>query len=420
MYLPRLVDRELDELLSALAAVALDGPKGVGKTATCARRARTRFNLDEVEAREIVSRNPSVVTSAPMPVLIDEWQQAPGVWDAVRRAVDEGALPGSFLLTGSMTPSHVQPVHSGAGRIASIRMRPMALNERGIADPTVSLGALLDGTRMIEGASDLGIRDYTREIVASGFPGIRELPKRARRVQLDGYLTRLVGRELDDSTYVGRRPESLLAWMNAYAAATSTTASYETIRDAANPADADPPAKTTTIRYRDWLTSLWLLDPVPAWRPAGSSLRKLAAAPKHHLADPALAARLLNVTEEVLITGGGRVVGSSGPLLGALFESLATLTVRACAQVAEARVSHLRTQGGEHEVDLMVERYDGRTIALEVKMAGSIDDRDVRHLLWLKEHLGGRLVDMIVLSSGRYAYRRPDGVAVVPLALLGA
>lgn len=418
--MPRLIDRDLDVFMASLPAIALDGPKGVGKTETCMRRVRSTFRLDDPETRQVVERNPTAVMAVPRPVLIDEWQQAAAVWDVVRRAVDDGADAGSYLLTGSMTPVRDQPAHSGVGRIASLRMRPMALCERGLSTPSVSLSELFLGGSVIEGVSELGLAEYAREIVSSGLPGIRELPERARRLQLDGYLTRIAQRDLDDGAVRGRRAESLFAWMAAYAAATATTASYEAIRDAATPADAEPPAKATTIRYRDWLTALWILDPVPAWRPPGSPLRRLMASPKHHLADPALAARLLNATEHTLVTGAGRVIGSTGPLLGALFESLATLTVRVCAQVNEARVSHLRTQAGEREVDLLVERYDGRIVAIEVKLAAAIDDRDVRHLVWLRDELGDQVADCVVINAGTRAYRRHDGVAVVPLALLGA
>ncbi|MDX6590020.1 MAG: uncharacterized protein QOI84_1294, partial [Solirubrobacterales bacterium] len=142
--------------------------------------------------------------------------------------------------------------------------------------------------------------------------------------------------------------------------------------------------------------------------------------PKHHLADPALAARLLGVDAEALLHGrpAGPAVPSDGTLLGALFESLVTLSVRVYAQHAEARIGHLRTWSGEREIDLIVER--GRSIvALEVKLGQVVDDRDVRHLLWLQKELGDDLADAIVVTTGRAAYRRPDGIAVVPAALLG-
>lgn len=151
-------------------------------------------------------------------------------------------------------------------------------------------------------------------------------------------------------------------------------------------------------------------------------LHRLTEGPKHHLADPALAVRLLGLDTKALLAGEeGRVtVPRAGVLLGGLFESLATLSVRVFAQHSEARVSHLRTYGGEHEVDLIVETGSGDVVALEVKLSATIDDPDVRHLHWLEGKIGKHLLDKVVLCTGPRAYRRPDGVAVVPLALLGA
>lgn len=421
-YSRRLIDDELDALLPALPAIALDGPKGVGKTATASRRAATALALDTPETLQIIEAAPERVTKADRPVLIDEWQRFPPLWDLVRRSVDQGAPPGSFLLTGSATPQPGVTIHSGAGRILSLRMRPMALCERSLVRPTVSLGDLLspDGPTEISGSCPLSLTDYAAEIEASGLPGIRELPSRARRAQLDSYLTRALSKELaDEQNATVRRPHSLRAWVVAYAAATSSTASWESVRRAANPGDPDPPSKVTSIRYRDWLTALWLLDPLPAWSPQGVTLKGLMKSPKHHLADPALAARLLRVTASSLLSNGALADPRPGTHLGPLFESLATLTVRACAQSAEANTSHLRTQRGEREVDIVVEGADGRIVGVEVKLSRTITDRDVRHLLWLRDALGSKTADLVVLTTGTQAYRRKDGVAVVPLGLLG-
>lgn len=168
------------------------------------------------------------------------------------------------------------------------------------------------------------------------------------------------------------------------------------------------------------LTQLWLLDPVPGWAPTANPFTRLQQAPKHHLADPALAARLLGASESTLLSGAGTVLGvRDGTLLGHLFESPATLSVRVAAQAAEARTAHLRTRDGDHEIDLVVVRDDGRVIAIEVKLAATVTDRDVRHLTWLRRHLGEELLDAVVLTTRPAAYRRRDGIAVVPFALLG-
>ena len=153
-----------------------------------------------------------------------------------------------------------------------------------------------------------------------------------------------------------RRPELVRRWLRAYAAATSTTTSYETIRDAATGGEGTKPSKRTTMPYRDILERLWILDPVPAWIPSRNPISRLSHPPKRQLADPALAARLLGATAETLLAGEETEQPGKGPLVGPLFESLATLSVRVYAQAAEARVGHLRTFSGEREIDLIVER----------------------------------------------------------------
>ena len=416
------MDDELDALLPGIAAVALEGAKAVGKTATASRRAATIHRLDDRAQREIIAADPARLAAGDRPVLIDEWQRLPESWDVVRRAVDEDPSGGRFLLTGSATPV-VAPTHSGAGRIVTVRMRPMSLAERGLCEPAVSLASLLAGARPdVGGSTNLGLEQYATEILASGFPGVRHLDGRQLRAQLDGYIDRIVEHDfVEMGGYVIRNPPVLRRWMTAYAAATSTTARHETIRVAATGDRGEAPARTTTQPYHEVLQRLWIVEPVPAWLPTRNRLARLGGLPKHQLVDPALAARLLGVGAAALLEGrsAGPSIPRDGTLLGDLFESLVTLGVRTYAQSAEASVSHLRTKGGEHEIDLIVEGDDGRVVAMEVKLTRSVGDRDVRHLLWLRDQIGDDLLDAVVVTAGPEAYRRRDGVAVVPAALLG-
>ena len=420
-YQRRIVDDELDELLGELAAIAIEGPKGVGKTRTALRRANTVNRLDDPAELAVAEADPARLLEGERPVLIDEWQRLRQVWDLVRRAVDDGAPPGSFLLTGSALPDP-PPTHSGAGRIVSVRMRPLALSER-LQTASVSLSELLSGARSrVTGETDVAVTDYTEEILASGLPGLRRLSGRARRLQLEGYVDRIVDRDIpDDAGAVIRNPSALRRWMAAYAAASSTTATFETIRDAASAGHEHKPSRNATQAYRDALTRVWLLEEVPTWIPSNNRLRELGQAPKHQLADPALAGQLLGVQTTTLLAGqsSGPAVPRDGTLLGALFESLVTLSVRVYATRSEAKVSHLRTARGRQEVDLIVERADGNVVAIEVKMARSVSRDDGKHLRWLKAKLGDRVLDQVIVTTGPTAYRREDGIAVVPLALLG-
>ncbi|GMA22652.1 ATPase AAA [Luteimicrobium album] len=415
-----MIDGELATLVQAVPAVSLVGPKAIGKTESARRLAASVLDLADVDERVVVqaSRKEALARAKP-PVLIDEWQHDPDIWEAMRRAVDADPSPGRFLLTGSANPRDVR-VHSGAGRVVRLRMRPMSLAERGSAEPTVSLAGLWKQRGEVGGTSSLVLADYVTEILGSGLPAIRLGPERARTPLLKGYVESVLEHDVPELGFVPKRPASLAQWLRAYAAASSTTATYESIAGAVP--DDQRATRTTIGAYRDVLEHLWLLDPVPAFALSRNRLGTLGQMPKHQLADPALVGALLDIGPDTLLdSSAGREFAGlrDGPLVGNLFESLATLCVRVYAQPLGLSVSHVRTARGEREIDLVVHAPDGRTLAIEVKLAATPDDRDVRHLHWLGERLGDDLVDKVVLTTGRQAYRRPDGVAVVPLALLG-
>lgn len=417
-YVRRAVDDELDELFPELPAILLDGPKGVGKTETATRRCRTIRRLDVGPERDIVGADPYIVEHDEPPVLVDEWQRVPGVLDAVRRLIDGDTSGERFMLTGSAPTGST---HSGAGRIATVRMRPLALTERIAVNHGVSMGALLSGGVELGGRCALTLSDYATEVVRSGFPGMRHLTGRALTTQLDSYLERIVDHDLPEAGFRVQRPATVASWLRSYAAAVGTTTSWEKIRNAATAGSETKPAKTTTAPYIELLTGLRVLDPLPAWSPTNNHLSALTGAQKHYLADPALAARLVRLSATRLLAGATpeSAVPRDGTYLGALFESLAVLSVRTFAQCHGARTYHLRTRGGRHEVDMVVEGEDG-FIGVEAKLSSSITANDVSHLLWLRDQLPDQCMDSVVLTTGPEAYRRRDGVAVIPLGLLVA
>jgi len=418
-YRPRVLDRDLPELLSVLPAISVDGARAVGKTRTAREHASTVHNLDDPDVLREARARPRVLLEGPKPILIDEWQRYPPSWDLVRRAVDDDFTPGRFILTGSTRPREA-PTHSGAGRIVTLRMWTMTLSERW-QRTAVSLRSLLSGTQPpVDTESDIALEDYVDAIAAGGFPGWQGAGDRAARLLADGYLHRIVEHDLPVAGRSVRNPAALRRWLEAYSAAVSTTASYESIRDAATAGEHDKPAKTTTTAYRDALEALWVLEPLPAWQPAGSHLSRLKRSPKHHLADTALAVRLLGATRETLLGTDA----ASDPqrrdqaLLGPLFESLVTRDLRVYAQSCDAAVRHLRSWNDAREVDLVVV-HDRGVVAVEVKLAGEASRRDTQHLRWLRDRLGPAMLDAMVVTTGRRAYRDDDGIAVVPAALLG-
>jgi predicted AAA+ superfamily ATPase len=362
-----------------------------------------------------------MMRDAAPPVLIDEWQRLAWVWDEVRQWVDRDPSPGRFILTGSAAPTGT-PIHSGAGRILSLRMRPLCLVERGLAEPRASLTGLLGGSvQHVTGTTDITVADYVHEIAASGLPGIRGLSALGRQRQLDGYLGAVVAKEVPEQGLMVRRPAAMTAWLRAYALATGGTASYTTILDAATPGSGNKPSKSTTLTYRDALAGLWLTDPVPAWVPVlGRIEAPLAKAPKHFLADPALAVRLLGLSEADLLPGPGpHPLGpQAGTLLGRLFEALIAQSLHTYAAVTSSELSHLRTANGAHEVDFVVTQ-GADIVGIEVKLATAVTSDDVRHLNWLESHYHGGRVTKVCLTTGSQALTRSDGVHVIPAALLG-
>ncbi|MCL2746998.1 MAG: DUF4143 domain-containing protein [Coriobacteriia bacterium] len=426
-YKNRLLDPVIETYFAQLPALSLDGAKAVGKTATASRYASHILHVDRDDGEDIIQGGFEVLKAQQRPLLIDEWQRYPRSWDYVRRLVDEDYSPGQFLLTGSAIPREAQ-THSGAGRIVRFRMRPMSLQERGLLEPTVSLKDLLSASvDRVSGSSNLNLTNYIEEIVASGFPGIRKLPNPSRELALDGYIKNLIEREFQEAGTFVRKPAILNNWLKAYGAATSSTTSYETILAASTPGEANKPSSKTTLSYRDTLDSLWMTDRVPAWAPSGSHLTALSKSPKHFLADPALAARLLRIDAQQLIRGtrhpliktiSDKKVKKEGAI-GRFFEALVALSLQTYAQVNNAELSHFRTRNGDREIDFIIEGGNA-IVAIEVKSSASVDNSDVKHLNWLAEKYSDYNIMRIIITTGQNAYTRTDGVHVIPAALLGA
>ncbi|MCU1614658.1 MAG: ATP-binding protein [Frankiales bacterium] len=263
--------------------------------------------------------------------------------------------------------------------------------------------------------------DYVHEIVGSGFPQARVMPDRPRQVWLDNYINRLVTHDFSEQGQPVRQPETLLGWLRGYARATATSTTWAKISASVEPGESNPPAASTALRYRDILSSLYILDQVEAWSPSRRVIARAATAPKHFLVDPALSVRLLGLNETRLMSAGqGTVNDGDRTRLGVFFEALVALSLKTYAAANDASLSHFRDRDGVREIDFVIHKGDSTAVAVEVKLKATVSDDDVRHLLWLRDALPDQVVDMVVITTGPYAYRRPDGVAVVPLALLTA
>ena len=412
-YIHRAVDRRLDVLAAHFPAIAIDGPKAVGKTETARRRVRTVFRMDSEDDQNRFLAVDLVNETRRGPLLIDEWQRLPQSWDLVRRAVDNGAPPGSIYLTGSATPQAGVTTHTGAGRIMSVRLRPLGLCELTVNPAAISLTALCEGGIAIEGQSDTDLAGYLTKMYTTGFPAAMGFPADMQQEFLASYAARIVDRELPAQGYTIRNRFGLQSWLHAYAQVTGTDASYSEILARATEGSGDAPSKRTTAVYREKLDEIWMFDELPAWESPTHQIPGQTRSPKHYLADVALGLHLAGIRRSSLNTS------ENSGLLGRFFEAYAVHSLRVAATAAGLRSGHVRTKKRAHEVDLVLETLDGRVLAFEIKLAGSIRDEDVRHLHWLRTIVGDDLVEAAVVYTGTHAYRRPDGVAVIPLALIG-
>jgi predicted AAA+ superfamily ATPase len=424
-YKPRIIDAILEDYVQGLPAVSLVGAKGVGKTSTAKRFAATVLELDVNAAARVIASNSGDLTAIKeRPVLIDEWSREPVSWDVVRRIVDENQASGQFILTGSASEKGLS-IHSGAARIVEIQMRPLSMEERQVSSPVVRLGDLLNGklpSHLYE-KSEFTLGEYAHEIFVSGFPGIRQYSDRMIKAQLNGYIAAIIKKEFSEHGAPVRKPLVLKSWMTAYAAATATTASYNTILRASTSGEDRKPSKDATLAYRDILDSLYITDRVEPWLPTDNLFGALGKTPKHYLVDSALAARLLRLSEGSLLDGTQKpMIGANrdNSVLGRLFENMVASSLKVYAQKTDADLFHLRTPDGRHEVDFIIE-HESTIIGIEVKLSHQVTKEDVRHLDWLEARLApDKRYVKVVINVGTHAYQRDDKTIVIPFALLGA
>lgn len=411
-YRPRVVDSELRDALESAAVVLVEGPKACGKTATAQRAAASAVFLDaDPRALAAAKVDPWIVLDGPTPRLLDEWQVAPEVWNPVRRAADLSGRKGLFLLTGSAVPSDDLTRHTGAGRIARLRMRPTTLYEQGLSSGEVSLRSLLEGGRVSAAAPTTTVPGLAEAVCRGGWPGTLddELPVARRFVRryLDEIrradLRRVSGRERD--------PNRTLRLLRSLARNLATPATLKTL--AADMGEGTLPR--TAGEYRDDLERLFVVEDLPAFSTHLRSRSRLRSAPKRHLADPSLAAAALAAAPEQLL-GDMRSFGF-------LFESLVVRDLRTYAQAHEAGLSHYRDNTGL-EADAVIETAAGGWMPVEIKLGGEANiEEAARSLRRLRERVdtdrAGAPAKLLVVTGTGYGYERPDGVTVVPVGALG-
>lgn len=418
-YLPRLIDQQVETYLQTFGAVCIEGPKWCGKTWTSAHHSKSAIYIGDpagnFQNRQLAELSPELVLEGDTPRLIDEWQEVPPLWDAVRYKVDQTSVRGQFILTGSATPNHKGILHSGAGRIGHLRMRPMTLYENGVSSGQVSLETLCQGKLSPVMTGEVSLETLVDAIVRGGWPGSLGLSLAQAALLPLEYLHAIINDDVYRIDGIKRDTAKMRLLLRSLARNESTTATNRTlVRDIKAVDDADIDANTVAS-YLDIFRRLFLIDDQPPFAANIRSSVRLKQAEKRHLCDPSLACALLGATPASLI----------GDLetLGFLFEALCERDLRIYAESFGGQMYHYQDYKGQ-EVDAVIERPDGQWCAIEIKLGAGQIDAAAANLLKLRAQIADEpqgkppVVCAVVCGMANAAYKRPDGVFVVPLTAL--
>lgn len=417
-YRKRFSDRTLKRSLKSFGAVILQGPRAVGKTTTAKEAAASSVRLDSSPSLPALAEtSPATILQGATPRLIDEWQLAPSIWNAVRHEVDERSGRGHFILTGSATPADDVTRHSGAGRFRRITMRPMSLAESGESTGDISLEQIITQEANAALGGGPTVEDYAQLISRGGWPELVTDPVIEASEYLESYLNDVTRVDLP-ATDLRVEPARMNALIRALARNISSEVSVSKLAAEADLAHDGGGSQDyrTVRRYLDALGRIFILEEQPAWSAHLRSKVRLRVSPKWHFVDPSIAAAALRASPEKLLQDLNT--------FGFLFESLAIRDLRIYAEVHRGNVYHYRDETGL-EVDAIIEFLDGRWIGVEIKLGGSKQiDQGAASLLKLR----GKLTDLqasqnlglLVLTAGELSHTREDGVSVVSLGHLTA
>jgi hypothetical protein len=386
------------------------GPRGAGKTTTVERRAATVVRLDrEAEAAAFVADPDAALAGLEEPVLLDEWQEVPGVFGAVRRAVETDPRGNRFFLTGSVRAEVVNRTWPGTGRLIRLAMYPMTIREQlDRADGPTFFDRLVQGLELVVPSDTPDLGGYLELALRSGLPmAALHLSGRPHRAWLESYLEQLLTHDvvqLEESATRRRDPHRLRSYFEAYALNSAGVTDHKTIFDAAGV------AKKTATAYEGLLTDLLIVEQLPAW--TSNRLKRLAKQPKRYVFDPALVVAALRIDEKGVMR--------DGDLLGRLLDTFVASQLRpeAAVSAAQPRLYHLRTEHGRQEIDVLAELGGERIIGIEVKATASPRPGDARHLAWLHDALGDRFVVGVVFHTGPRAFALGEKIVAAPISVL--
>lgn len=410
-YVARYADRELTAALRRSGAVLIEGAKACGKTETAKRQAASVVRVDvDPGVRQAVEVDPSLVLDGPRPLLIDEWQLEPVLWNATKRAVDAEQSKGSFILTGSTAPGSGEARHSGAGRFARVKMSTLSFAESGYSTAEVSFGALLEGESPRAGDAGLTIPEVTERIACGGWPGFLGLEAPDVMANIRDYLDTVVNVDVRAPDGARRDPVLVAKLIRSLARGVATEVAEATLAKDAGV------SRDTVIAYLRALERIFIYVEQPAWQSHLRSKASLRKSPKRHLADPALAVAALRAAPRTLLNDLN--------FLGQLFESQVVHDLNVLVG-SSGLISHARDTNKD-EVDAIVERSDGRWALVEIKLANTqkVVEGAAQSLKKFRDKVDTTHMDyepeLIVITATGLSYRRKDGVNVVAFTALGS
>ena len=417
-YRPRLIDNIIDSYLEAFGAVCVEGPKWCGKTWTSSYHCKSEIMLGNPDGnfqnRQLAQMSPSLVLEGETPRLIDEWQEVPQLWDAVRYKVDQSGNKGQFILTGSATPNHKGILHSGAGRIAKLRMRPMSLFESGNSSGDISLKDICEGRIEPKLSGEVDLRKLIDFIIRGGWPANQETTLKQAAYLPIQYIRAV----LDDDVYridnVKRDKHKMELLLRSLARNEATTVTNKKLKNDIKEIDDEDIDVETVSAYLDVFQRLFLTDNQKPFEAKLRSSIRIKQAEKRHLSDPSLAAALLNATPEMLLNDLNT--------LGFLFEALCERDLKIYAESFDAELYHYQDYNN-NEMDAVIAMPDGKWCGFEIKLGANQIDMAAENLIKIKNEIkasGGIAPDSLCVICGlsNAAYQRPDGVFVVPITAL--
>lgn len=415
-YLPRISDAMLAKKLQHSGAVLVTGPKWCGKTSTALVASKSVVYMQDPDKgpayMTAADTKPSLLLEGSVPHLIDEWQMAPVLWDAVRFAVDQRQAFGQFILTGSAVPVDNTTMHTGTGRISRFAMRTMSLYESEESNGSVSLRDLFDGIMPKMESSSLTIEHLAFAICRGGWPASVKM-KGTNALELSrNYVDAIIHQDISRVDGVDRNPKRVQLLLRSLARNVATLASNATILQDME-GDEKSMTAPTLDSYLNALRRIFVVEDQPAWSPSLRSKTAIRTSSKRHFTDPSIATAVLRANPNSLL--------GDFNTFGFLFESLCTRDMRIYAQANDGEVYHFRDKNGL-EADMIISLNDGRWAAVEVKLGNKQIEEAAMHLQELArkvdEERMGRPAFLMVLTGGEYAYQRKDGVLVVPIGCM--